>query len=118
MIEGLQKPDSGTILINGKSWDKNRDELHHLMGISLQETRYIDKLTVFETLRLFGSFYGLGRERAEEVLHLTGLDDKRKAYTVNISGGQQPSNARFPTKRWGMWFTGSMSAPGMKPSSC
>jgi len=89
MIEGLQVPDSGEILLFGKSWKGNGDYLHHKLGISLQETRFIDKLTVQETLRLFAGFYSLPADRVKEVLYLTGLEEKRKAYTVNLSGGQR-----------------------------
>jgi ABC-2 type transport system ATP-binding protein len=89
MIEGLQSPDSGDILLFGKKWKGNEDYLHHQLGISLQETRFIDKLTLLETLRLFAGFYGLPNDRVKEVILLTGLEEKEKAYTVNLSGGQR-----------------------------
>ena len=89
MIEGLQEPDSGRIGIMGKSWKHHQSILHRHLGISLQETRFIDKLTTRETLRLFSSFYGLGPERIEEVLKLVRLDEKKKSYVVNLSGGQR-----------------------------
>jgi ABC-2 type transport system ATP-binding protein len=89
MIEGLQQPDSGEIFLFGKSWKGNEDFLHHQLGISLQETRFIDKLTVLETLKLFASFYGLSGDRTREVIRLTGLEEKTRAYTVNLSGGQR-----------------------------
>jgi ABC-2 type transport system ATP-binding protein len=89
MIEGLQQPDSGEIRLFGRKWKGNEDHLHHLLGISLQETRFIDKLTVSETLRLFAGFYGLNRDRIDEVIHLTGLEEKNRTYTVNLSGGQR-----------------------------
>jgi ABC-2 type transport system ATP-binding protein len=89
MIEGIQKPDKGDILIMGKKWKSNENELHHLIGLSLQETYYIDKLTVWETLKLFASFYGLKSKRCAEVMELVGLEEKRKAYVVNLSGGQR-----------------------------
>ncbi|UCF65550.1 MAG: ABC transporter ATP-binding protein [bacterium] len=89
MIEGIQKPDSGRIFIHGKSWKGNEESLHRLIGISLQETRFIDKLTVAETLRLFASFYQLPARRIEEIIELAGLQEKRKSYVVNLSGGQR-----------------------------
>ncbi|MEJ2721765.1 MAG: ABC transporter ATP-binding protein [bacterium] len=89
MIEGIQKPDSGEITIMGKKWRGNEEELHRLIGISLQETRFIDKLTVRETLHLFASFYRLGDDRVAEIIDTIGLDDKRKSYVVNLSGGQR-----------------------------
>jgi ABC-2 type transport system ATP-binding protein len=89
MIEGIQHPDKGEILIFGKPWKGNEYELREQMGLSLQETRFFEKLTVYETLRVFASFFDLGKERVLEVLTLTGLDEKRKAFTVNLSGGQR-----------------------------
>lgn len=89
MIEGIQKPDKGDITIAGKHWKGNEDELHRIIGLSLQETRFIDKLRVTETLRLFASFFDMGKKRVDEIIDLVGLEDKRKSYVVNLSGGQR-----------------------------
>lgn len=89
MIEGIQKPDSGDILIMGRHWRGNADALHRIIGLSLQETHFIDKLNVWETLILFAGFFDLGKKRAEEVMAGVGLAEKRKSYTVNLSGGQR-----------------------------
>ena len=89
MIEGIQAPDSGEILINGQKWQGNEDALHRIIGLSLQETRFIDRLTVFETLTLFASFYDLPQQRVDEIMSMSGLLEKQKAYVVNLSGGQR-----------------------------
>ncbi len=89
MIEGIQKPDSGEILIQGKSWRGHEDELRYILGISLQETFFFDKLTVLETLNLFASFYRLDTERIEYILDLTHLNEKKDVYVVHLSGGQK-----------------------------
>lgn len=89
MIEGIQKPDEGSIAILGMNWKTHAQKLHYAIGLSLQETRFIDKITTEETLNLFGSFYGLGQQRTEEILDLVNLREKRKAYTVTLSGGQK-----------------------------
>ena len=89
MIEGIQKPDKGKIRIIGKQWDGNATELHHILGLTLQETRFIDKLTVLETLKLFAGFYALDKDRVEEVVEMIGLIEKRRSYVVNLSGGQR-----------------------------
>ncbi len=89
MIEGIQKPDKGEIMIMGKKWKGNEDELHHIIGLSLQETRFIDKLRVSETLLLFAGFFNLGKERVNEIIDIVGLEEKRKSYVVNLSGGQR-----------------------------
>lgn len=89
MIEGIQNPDSGTIEILGKAMKGNEPFLRRQMGISLQETRFIDKLTVRETVELFASFYGAGTSECMEVIELAGLGEKLKSYVVNLSGGQR-----------------------------
>ena len=89
MIEGIQKPDRGDIRIMGKQWKGNEEALHRIIGLSLQETYFINKLTVWEILLLFASFYQLGRLRVDEVLDLVGLQEKRKSFTGNLSGGQR-----------------------------
>jgi ABC-2 type transport system ATP-binding protein len=89
MIEGIQKPDRGDITIMGKHWKGNEDYLHRIIGLSLQETMFIDKLRVTETLQLFASFFNLGEKRVDEIIDITGLEDKKRSYVVNLSGGQR-----------------------------
>jgi ABC-2 type transport system ATP-binding protein len=89
MIEGIQKPDQGEIFILGKKWKGNEDELRKVIGLSLQETRFIDKLTVRETVKLFASFFELDDARVEEIIYIVGLEEKKKSYVVNLSGGQR-----------------------------
>ena len=89
MIEGIQHPDEGEIFIAGKQWKHHQHELHQMIGLSLQETRFMDKLTAYETMRLFASFYKLNSDRVNEVFALIGLDEKKKAYVDNLSGGQR-----------------------------
>lgn len=89
MMEGLKKPDSGEILLQGKNWQKNEKELRSIIGLSLQETRFSDKLTIFETLCLFASFFRLDKKRVNEIIELTGLESKRKSMVGTLSGGQR-----------------------------
>lgn len=89
IIEGIQKPDSGEITLFGKHWSGNKDELYKQIGLSFQETKFEDKLTAAETLKMFASFYGLDNTRVEEILNIVNLQEKRKSYVVNLSGGQR-----------------------------
>ena len=89
MIEGIQKPDSGEITIKGMKWKHHEEELRRVIGLSFQETHFIEKLRVEETLDLFASFYYLPRQRIEEILDLVGLREKRRTFTKNLSGGQK-----------------------------
>ena len=89
MMEGLQKPDKGEILIEGMDWKKHERELRKSIGLSLQETRFSEKLTIRETLRLFAAFFELGNKRVDEVIALTGLESKQKSMVGTLSGGQK-----------------------------
>lgn len=89
MMEGLKNPDSGEILIQGKTWKKHEAELREIIGLSLQETRFTEKLKVRETLLLFASFFRLDSQRVNEVVELTGLENKLTAMVGTLSGGQR-----------------------------
>jgi ABC-2 type transport system ATP-binding protein len=89
MMEGLRKPDSGEIFITGKEWKNNEKELRQIIGLSLQETRFPEKLKVDETVRLFAPFFKLDTKRSDEVVRLVGLEDKRRAAVGTLSGGQR-----------------------------
>src|ERR1700739_3534694 len=56
ILEGLLEPTSGEVEILGRTWQTDARELRERLGISLQETRLSEKLTVRETLQLFSSF--------------------------------------------------------------
>jgi ABC-2 type transport system ATP-binding protein len=89
MVEGIQKPTRGEILLNGKHWAGNETELHKFIGISLQETHFFDKTTTKETLDVFSSFYGLSGSRGDEILEIIQLSEKRNTYVEKLSGGQR-----------------------------
>ncbi|WP_241555854.1 ABC transporter ATP-binding protein [Leptospira yasudae] len=89
MLEGIQKPDGGSISILGTTWKQSERFLRSKIGLALQETRFMDRITVQETLDLFGTFYKSTKERINEILELINLEEKRKAYVSNLSGGQR-----------------------------
>ncbi len=88
MLEGLKPPDEGEIEILGRTWRSAPREIRQRIGVQLQETDLLDKLTVLETLRLFRTFYSRGRD-VGEVLGLVGLEEKRDAWVEKLSGGQK-----------------------------
>jgi ABC-2 type transport system ATP-binding protein len=88
ILEGLQEPSAGEVRLLGLRWDRNAAELRERIGIALQETRFHDRLTVEETVRLFRSFYRRGLS-VEEAIALVRLEEKRNAYVVKLSGGQR-----------------------------
>jgi ABC-2 type transport system ATP-binding protein len=88
ICEGLTEPDAGEVVILGRHWGTDDRELRELLGISLQETQFAEKLTVAETVRLFRSFYPRGPEAAE-VIDLVQLGEKAGARVGQLSGGQR-----------------------------
>jgi len=88
ILEGLLAPTSGEVTILGRHWNANPRELREYIGISLQETRLSEKLTVRETIELFASFYRQPR-RTDEVLSALQLNEKSDALVGKLSGGQK-----------------------------
>jgi ABC-2 type transport system ATP-binding protein len=88
ITEGLLDATSGEVEVLGYRWGKHDDEIRQRIGISLQETRLSEKLTVRETLTLFRSFYLRGVE-PDEVMARVSLEDKAKSWVRNLSGGQK-----------------------------
>jgi ABC-2 type transport system ATP-binding protein len=88
ILEGLLAPTSGQVSIFGRSWQEDEREMREWLGISLQETRLSEKLSVRETIELFASFYRHPRP-AEEVLEQLQLTEKADAWVGKLSGGQR-----------------------------
>jgi ABC-2 type transport system ATP-binding protein len=88
ILEGLLPATSGEVEILGKHWGRDDQDLKERLGISLQETRLSDKLTVLETLILFRSFYRRGLTPEEAVARVQ-LGEKAHARTEKLSGGQR-----------------------------
>jgi len=88
LIQGLLRPDEGTIRVLDLSWDRDAKRLRQRLGSTLQETRLPEKLSVTETLDLFGSFYDRAVD-TERVLRLVELGEKRNSWVGKLSGGQR-----------------------------
>lgn len=89
MLEGLTKPDSGTVELFGIPWGQGRDrELQERLGVQLQDTQLADKLKVEEVLRLFRSFYRRGRS-VDDLVQDLDLGAERQRQYHKLSGGQK-----------------------------
>ncbi len=84
----MLEPTSGEVSILGHSWRENAREMREWLGISLQETRLSEKLTVRETVELFASFYREPRS-SDDVLEELQLTEKADAWVGKLSGGQR-----------------------------
>jgi ABC-2 type transport system ATP-binding protein len=87
-IEGLRKPDRGSVRVLGLDPERDGAELRQRVGAQLQESELPDKLKVWEALDLYASFY---RRPAEwgGVLESLGLAEKRNTQFGKLSGGQK-----------------------------
>src|SRR5579864_1850979 len=88
ICEGLTAPDSGDVELLGMHWNSDAERLRQRLGIQLQDTQLSEKLTVFETLRLFRSFFDQG-PGAAEAISLVQLEEKKNSRVGNLSGGQK-----------------------------
>ncbi|HLK18418.1 MAG TPA: ABC transporter ATP-binding protein, partial [Bryobacteraceae bacterium] len=88
ICEGLLDADSGSVEMLGMRWETDSERLRQRLGIQLQETQLSEKLTVFETVRLFRSFYKAGPSPAEAIA-LVQLQEKQPSRVGTLSGGQK-----------------------------
>jgi ABC-2 type transport system ATP-binding protein len=89
MLEGLVSPDGGRILVDGLDWSTQASDIRGRLGTCLQDAKLPERLRVQETLELFCSFHGRGRDRAEELLSLVDLVSHRRHLCGKLSGGQR-----------------------------
>jgi len=88
ILEGLLEPTAGSVTILGRTWNDKSLELREWLGISLQETKLSEKLTVRETIELFASFYREPRA-SSEVMDQLQLTEKADSWVGKLSGGQR-----------------------------
>jgi ABC-2 type transport system ATP-binding protein len=88
ILEGLLAPTSGEVTLLGRRWGHDREELRTCIGVVLQDSRFSDRLTVEEILRLFRSFYSDGAD-IQVLLEELQLTEKRRSWVSRLSGGQR-----------------------------
>jgi len=88
MIEGLRKPDSGSVEVYGIDVSKGLNQIREMIGVQLQTTEIENKIRVREAVSLFGGYY---RKRlpAEEILDIVNMKDKQDSFAESLSGGQK-----------------------------
>jgi ABC-2 type transport system ATP-binding protein len=88
ILEGLLDATAGTAEVLGINWGRDDAAIQQRIGVSLQETRLSDRLTVGEIVALFRSFYRNGIA-PEDALRKTSLIEKKNAWFKTLSGGQK-----------------------------
>ena len=87
-VEGLRRPDSGTIRVLGSDPLEQSRELRERIGVQLQHTRLPETIKVWEALDLYASFYSRPRDW-RELLEWWGLAEQRDTRFGRLSGGQK-----------------------------
>src|SRR3974390_77920 len=88
ILEGYRSRDGGTVQVLGYDPGRQRQRLKSRIGIVLQSTGVDRYLTVAETVTMYAGFYPKPRP-VDEVIGLVGLEEKRDARVMKLSGGQQ-----------------------------
>ena len=97
ILEGLLDATSGDVQVLGYRWGADDEAIRERIGISLQETRLADKLTVRETITMFRSFYRTGIE-PDEAIRRVSLEDKAKSLGGASSPAGRSSGWRWPVR--------------------
>jgi ABC-2 type transport system ATP-binding protein len=87
-LTGVRTPDRGRISVLGFDPVTQRDEIRTRVGVQLQASNLPDRLSVFEALDLYASFYPDPRD-PDELIELLGLTHRRDARYGKLSGGEK-----------------------------
>lgn len=93
VLSTLFPPTEGDALIGGHSVVRQPYAVRQTIGIVPQEIALYEDLTARENLHFWGQLYGLGgrelKQRCEEVLEQTGLQEKANQRVKTFSGGMK-----------------------------
>jgi len=98
LLGGIDRPTAGKIVVNGKNIaffnDKElTDYRRKEVGVVFQFFNLVSTLTAMENVMLPMQFIGMSRgerkKRAEELLKLVGMYERKEHYPDEMSGGEQ-----------------------------
>ena len=89
-IQGLRRPDAGTMTVLGLDPRRDATALRQRIGVQHQEAQLQKRIKVWEAVDLWASLYD-GRRvvDVDALLARLGLDGKRNAWFMTLSGGQK-----------------------------
>jgi ABC-2 type transport system ATP-binding protein len=88
MIETMRPIEGGTVKLDGIDVAKSPEDIKRRIGVQLQSSAFMDKLTLIELLGLFAATYGVSIDPAV-LLEEVQLTDKAKSIYKTLSGGQK-----------------------------
>jgi ABC-2 type transport system ATP-binding protein len=91
MLCGLITPTEGTARVMGIDVTQDPEAVKRHIGYMSQKFALYDDLTVLENLQFYAGVYEIPEateaQRIDEVLHMAGLQNRRGAFTSELSGG-------------------------------
>ncbi len=87
IVEGIRKADAGEVKILGLDHLTKAKEIKQLIGVQLQATATPERLTVRETIELFGKFFRRALP-ADHIIKFVQLEQKESSLVRDLSGGQ------------------------------
>lgn len=87
-VEGLRRPDRGTIAVCQLDPIRDRRALQQRVGIQLQQAQLQKRIKVWEAVDLWASLYARA-VNGDALLERLGLAEKRDAWFMALSGGQK-----------------------------
>jgi ABC-2 type transport system ATP-binding protein len=88
-LEGLRRPDRGTVSVLGLDPARQRYALQERIGVQLQEAQLQKRIKVQEAVSLWASLYRKQTVDGDRLIEQLGLSDKRHAWFMTLSGGQK-----------------------------
>jgi ABC-2 type transport system ATP-binding protein len=88
ILEGYRTRDAGSVSVLGFDPQEGGRDFRDRIGVVLQEAGFEENFTPRELLRLHAGYYSHPRP-VDEVIELTGLDEKADARVRTLSGGQK-----------------------------
>ncbi len=93
MLTTLLRPTSGRLELDGLDPTVRRDEVRRRFGVVFQDPSLDQELTAWENMEIHGVLYGVPRRerraRAEELLRLFELWERRDSLVKTFSGGMR-----------------------------
>lgn len=87
-IEGLRKPDRGTISVLGLDPQRDAMQLRQKIGVQHQNAQLQKRIKVWEAMDLWSTLYPTSVNTNDLLVQL-GLEQKRDAWFMTLSGGQK-----------------------------
>ena len=88
-VEGIRRPDRGTITVLGLDPVRDVYQLQERIGVQLQQAQLQKRIKVWEAVHLWASLYRKKPAIGEQLLEQLGLVEKRNAWFMTLSGGQK-----------------------------